>query len=264
MAISLTDLRRVRADQPPRIIIYGPPGMGKTSLAAEFPEPVFLQTEEGTPGGLELVSFGHLQSFGALMDAIAALYDGEHAFRTIVLDNLSDTEKLVWAETAQRNTWKSIEQPGYGKGYVEADRVWAELIDGLNAVRRQRGVGIVLIGHAAIERFDDPTSASYSRYDIDLHKRAKALLEREADAIFLVKQDVSIEKEDAGFNKSRTVAQGQARWIYTEGRPSYTAKSRYQMPDKLLYQQGKGYLALAPYLPASTNSAAQLKEVVNG
>ena len=257
MALSLTDLKRVRADLPPRIIIYGPPGMGKTTLASEFPAPVFLQIEDGTPGDLELTSFGHLQSFSAVMDALTALYAEEHAYKTVVVDSLSELEALIWEETARRNNWQSIEQPGYGKGYVEADRVWGEFIEGLNALRRQRGLGIVLIGHAVVDRFDDPTSQSYSRYDIDLHKRAKASLDREVDAIFLVKQEVAIAKEDTGFNKQRTIGMsGDARWIYTEGRPSFTAKSRYPMPDRILFKKGAGYAAIAPHLPGSAASAA--------
>lgn len=257
MALSLSNLKRVRADLPARIIIYGPPGMGKTTLASEFPAPVFLQAEDGTPGDLELMSFGHLQSFAAVMDALTALYAEEHAYKTVVVDSLSELESLIWAETAQRNSWQSIEQPGYGRGYVEADRVWSEFIEGLNALRRQRGLCIVLIGHATVERFDDPTSQSYSRYDIDLHKRAKATLDREVDAIFLVKQEVAVVKEDAGFNKQRAIGMsGDARWIYTEGRPSYAAKSRYPMPDRLLFKRGAGYAALAQYLPGGMTPAA--------
>ena len=56
MALSLSSLVRAKSDKPPRIVIYGVPGIGKTSLAAEFPDPIFIQTEEGT-GNLELTSF---------------------------------------------------------------------------------------------------------------------------------------------------------------------------------------------------------------
>ena len=48
MAISLSSLKKVRATAAPRIVIYGAEGDGKTSAAASFPNPVFIQTEVGT------------------------------------------------------------------------------------------------------------------------------------------------------------------------------------------------------------------------
>ncbi|WP_449395554.1 AAA family ATPase [Devosia riboflavina] len=67
MALSISDLKKVRADLPPRILFYGPPGIGKTTIAAEFPKPVFLQIEDGTPGEVELNSFGRLETFDQVM-----------------------------------------------------------------------------------------------------------------------------------------------------------------------------------------------------
>jgi len=193
MPLSLADLRTVTADLPPRILIYGPEKMGKTTLAAEFPAPVFLQTERGESAGLQIISFGHLTSFAAVLDALGALASEEHAFKSVVVDSLSELQKLVWAEVCTRNNWQSIEQPGYGKGYTEADYIWRELIDALNWLRVERGMMVILIAHAEIDRFDDPETASYSRYAIDLHKRAEAMVKREVDAILLVKKDVTIQ-----------------------------------------------------------------------
>ena len=73
MAIKIGNLKRLRASVSPRILIYGTAGIGKTSLASEFPAPVFLQTEEGTPGDVELMSWGVLKTFQEVLDAIAEL-----------------------------------------------------------------------------------------------------------------------------------------------------------------------------------------------
>lgn len=258
MAIALAGLNKVRATQPPRVAIYGPPGMGKTSLAAEFPAPVFIQTEDGTPGDLEIDSFGHVQSFAGVMEKVAQLYTEGHGFKTLVVDSLSELEKLIFAEVCRRKNWSSIEDPGYGKGYKEADYVWQQFLEGCNALRRDRGMAIVLVGHTNTDRFDDPTSASYSRYEIDLHDRAMKQIDRECDAILLVKQEVTMLKEDQGFNKERVRGAGDARWIYCNPNPAYTAKNRYGMPDKVLYQKGQGFAQLAVYLPQpSAEVAAQ-------
>lgn len=262
MAIDINSLRKRRSDKPPRLIIYGPEKMGKTSLAASFPNPVFVQIEDGTPGDLELTSFGRLTSFSQVMEALVALYSGEHGYHTLVVDSTSALEPLVWAEVCARKSWKSIEEPGYGKGYKEADYVWQEFWDGVTALWRDRGMAIVLIAHSTIERFDDPQTQSYSRYDIDLHDRVKNLLKREVDGILLVKQDVSLLKEDTGFGKERARASGSARWIFCEGSPAFTAGNRYGMPDKLLFKQGEGFTSLSPYFPkpATDEPVAEKKD----
>lgn len=256
MALSISDLKRVRATLPPRMLVYGPPGLGKTTLASEFPRAAFLQIEDGTPGDLELDSFGQLTSFDALIETLGVLYSEDHQYKTAVIDGIDKLEPLIWQALCAEKKWNSIEEPGYGKGYIEADRYWRDLIEGLNALRRDRGMTTILIAHSEVGRFDDPRTVSYSRFDFRLHKRAHAMIEDEMDAIFFINQDASIKEEDQGFNKKRAHAEGVQRWIYTEGRPALNAKNRYGMPAKILFQKGKGYSSMEKYFPANGQPVA--------
>lgn len=262
MAISMASLKRVKATDPPRVLLYGPEKAGKTTLASEFPDPVFLQTEEGN-GTLALDTFGKLTSYADVMDAIGTLYTEAHEFRTLVVDSVTALQTLVYAETGERgddkgNKKQRIEDFGYGKGYVYALAVWQELIDGIMALRRDRGMGVVLIAHSKIERFDDPETVSYSRYEIDLHEKARDLLKREVDVVLLLKPDVTIKTEEQGFNKTRARADGgRSVWMHTSSRPAYAAGNRYDLPERILYERGKGYAALAPHFP---NTAAALPQ----
>jgi hypothetical protein len=253
--ISLKDLKSVTANSAPCMLVYGQPGDGKTSLAASFPDPVFLQLEDGCPGDVEMVSFGLISDFKNMMSAISSLYDGDHDFKTVVIDSVTELQKIIFAETCARGDDKgvvkaNIEDFGYGKGYVYAQRIWQEFLDGILALRRDRGMTVIMIAHSTIERFDDPESSSYDRYEIDLHKRSVGMIERVTDAILLIKRTVSIKKEDVGFNKERAIAEGgSSLFIFAEGRPAFVAKNRYGIPPRVRYEKGQGFEAIKQYLP---------------
>lgn len=263
MAISIRDLKRVTATQPPRALIYGPPGMGKTTFASEWPNPIYLQIEDGTPAGLEISSFGKLESLDEVMEAIGSLYTEEHDGQTLVIDSLDKLEPLVWAKVCADNQWQNMETVGYGKSYVAADTYWRDFVDGCNAIRRDKNMSVVYIAHSTINTVDDPMTTSYSRFDIRLHKRAIGIFQDEVDAIFFLNQDVTI-KTDAAAGKGgngRTRADGGGnRWVYASPRPVFVAKNRYGIPDKFMYERGKGYAAIAGYLPGQPEAKLQAAE----
>jgi len=229
MAISLDSLRRGGVPQPERLIIYGPHGVGKTSIAAGAPSPVIIQTEDGL-GMLDVPTFGVLRDFRDVTAAIGELANGDHDFQTVIVDSLDWLEPLIWSYTCELQKWNSIEDAGYGKGYLEADKHWRHFFDGMDALRTNRNMGIILIAHTEVKTFEPPDSAAYDRYQPKLHKRASALAQENADGVFLVNYRVSLVKDDPKDKDSRQrgVGAGQ-RVLYTEERPSHLAKNRWRM-----------------------------------
>jgi hypothetical protein len=247
---TLADVHPVTATLPPRLLIHGKEGTGKTSLAAQFPSVIFLQTEDGTPGGRELASFGPLEDLNSVRDAIAALGNEAHGFRTVALDSVSALEPLIWAAVCREQGWSSIEDGNYGRGYIAADGVWRDLLAGFDWLRR-RGMIILLIAHSAVETITDPRAQAYTSFQVRLHKRARALLQDWCDAVGFLSIDIVTKAEDAGFGRKRVRADGGSqRYLHFEPRPAYTAKSRYPLPAKMPVPLYFDFAAkLAPHLP---------------
>lgn len=253
--ISLSSIKRGQPPKPPIILMYGTHGVGKTSFAASAPEPVFIQLEDGL-GQIEAPTFGLLKSFGEMMEAIGSLYSEEHEFKTLVIDSIDWAEPLIWDQVCKDNGWQSIEAPGYGKGYIAAVELWRVLFEGLNALRSEKGMTIILLAHSEIRRFDSPEAEPWDRYQPKLHAKASALVQELSDCVFFVNYRVSTVKSDTGFGKKvvRAVGAGE-RVLYTAERPSHLAKNRYSMPDTLPLS----WDAVAEFVPSL--SVAQNKEI---
>lgn len=233
MAVSLASLVRKRAVKPPRAVIYGTHGVGKTTLAASAPAPIFIQLEDGLTS--DTPTFGILTSFEDVMGAIGELYSQEHEFQTVVFDTIDWLEPIIWAEACKRGGWASIEDAGYGKGYLAASTVWREFLDGTNALRNERNMTVILLAHAEIKRFDSPDSDPYDRYQPKLHRLASALVQENVDTILFATRLIATKKLDEKDKTSRVrgVGGGQ-RVLYTEERPAYIAKNRDDMPQQIL------------------------------
>ena len=234
MAINLASISKtVRNTLPPRVVVHGPHGVGKSTLGANAYAPVFLPLEDGLTG-LEVNAFPLLTSYEQVRQALQSLRTEPHTFGTVVIDSLDWLEPLIWAEVCSRNKWTSIEQPGYGKGYVETLSLWREVLDLCNALRTERGMAVMLIAHSEIKRFEAPDTEAFERYQIKLQRSAAALVQEWADIIGFAQFETAIKKEAVGFNtqRARGVTTGR-RLLHVTEKPAYVAKNRYGMVDTI-------------------------------
>lgn len=233
MAISIASLRTSTSLTPPRLLTYGVAGVGKTLFATSAPRPAVIQTEDGL-GAISASTFGVLRSFDEVMEAISSLYSEPHDFQTVVVDSLDWLEPLIWQHTAQLHNQPNIEAFGYGKGYAAAADTWRSFLEGLNALRDERGMAVILLAHAEIKRFDSPETEPYDRYQPKLHRSASALVQEHVDAVLFANYRVTTLKSDVGFNKKvvRGVSGGD-RLLHTVERPAFLAKNRFGLPETL-------------------------------
>lgn len=235
----LEQIQRGRQSLPPRLVLYGTEGIGKSTFGASAPKPIFLPTEDGL-SEIDCDRFPLITTYDAATAALESLYHEKHDYQTVVVDSLDWLERLIWDELCRQYDVSSIEKVdgGYAKGYTHALGLWRELLNGLARLRVDRGMAIVCIAHAKVEKFEDPEATAYDRYSPRLHKHASSLVCEWADAVLFATRKIRVQTEDAGFNRKRGVAfplgkDGGDRVIRTIGGPSCVAKNRYGLPEEL-------------------------------
>ena len=235
MGLSLESIVTGREHKPPRIVFYGPMGVGKTTLAAAAPDPVFIQVEDGA-GKLDLPRFPLVEKFEDVMDALKLLYRDEHNYKTVVIDTLSRLEQIVHDEI--RKTKGDEIFAHFGRGYKLAEPYFERLIQGLNALRDRKGMMVLVLGHSDIERYESPEVDAYDRYMLNCHDKIRDLVYQWCDMMLFGTYKVSVRKEELGFNQSRGRGIGKGeRVIYTEERPTHLAKNRYDLPHEVPFKK---------------------------
>lgn len=217
--------------KPPRIVLYGGPGVGKTTFAASSDKPIFICTEDGL-GQLTVDHFPLVTTFEEIIDHIDALVQEDHNYQTVVIDSLDWLENIIWTKVAADQGKTNIEDIGFAKGYIFALNYWREILNGLNFLRNSKGIMPILLAHSQIKTFQSPTTEPYDRYTLKLHAKASAVVEEWADAILYAGYKTVTKGDKSKGEHVRGIGKGE-RLLYTEERPGFTAKNRYSLPAEL-------------------------------
>ena len=229
--MSLANIRKKAKQKPPRIVLYGGAGIGKTFFAASMNKPIFVLTEDGM-GKIEADHFPLSESFEDVLKNLQSLIDNDNDYKTLVVDSLDWLEPLIWDKACQDNNFKSIESVGYGKGYVEALKYWRIYLNLLNELR-EKGYTIMQIAHNQIKRFESPEIEAYDRHELKLHRKAADLILEHSDCCFFANFKLgTVQVKGKGGNMTTKAVSGE-RIIYCQEKPAYLAKNRYALPETL-------------------------------
>lgn len=220
-----------------KVVVYGPEGIGKSTFASRFPDPVFIDTE-GSTNDMDIARFEKPTSWQMLMEQLRYVKQNPSVCKTLVIDTADWAEQMCVEDLCARNGKKGIEDFGYGNGYVYAKEEFGRFLNFLSELV-DAGVNVVLTAHAQIRKFEQPDEmGAYDRYELKLGKKTQSqtspLVKEWADMLlFCNYKTISVVVDDKG---KKNKAQGGRRVMYTSHHPCWDAKNRYGLPEEVPFE----------------------------
>ena len=230
MTNKILDLIR-RGKQPgaDRVLIYGPEGVGKSTVASQAESPVFFATEDGVRF-LDTASFPQAKDYDDGLAQIDALLTGDHEYKTLVIDTIDWLEALIVDAVVKENSWESIEDPGWGKGFVQVGIKWRNVLSLLDRIRA-KGIQIVMLAHSDVKMFNSPDEEGYSRYVLAMSKVGAALCKQWCDSVLFARYETFTKK---GTDKRVQGISSGKRVLETTWHAAFDAKNRCGLPEQIL------------------------------
>lgn len=217
-----------------KVVIYGPEGIGKSTFASRFPDPVFIDTE-GSTKDMDVARLPEASSWQMITEEIEYIRTNPNTCRTIVVDTIDWAERMCVEHICQKHRKNGIEDFGYGNGYVYVAEEFGRFLNKLEEVVKA-GVNVVLTAHSQVRKFEQPDEMrAYDRYELKLGKKTSSqtspLVKEWADMLLFANyKTYSVATDDKG---KKFKAQGGERVLYTSHHSCWDAKNRYGLPDQV-------------------------------
>ena len=218
---------------PVKTLIYGPEGIGKSTLAAAFPEPVFIDAE-GSTRALDVPRFPDASTWQQIMSDVDYVIQHPDCCRTLVIDTMDKAEMRCTEYVLKSNGKSGIEDFGFGKGYVYLQEEFQKLLDKLDAVIAT-GIHVVCVAHAYMRKFEQPDElGSYDRWELKLSKKCAPITKEWADMVLFCNYKTMVVNVDGqGELKGKNKVRGGKRVMYSCHHPCWDAKNRFGLPEEM-------------------------------
>ena len=233
-----------KIDRAKKVVVYGAEGIGKTTFASKFPNPLFIDTEGGT-AHMDVRRIDRPETWDALVDLVNEVASTPGVCATLVIDTADWAEQSCIASVCQKYKKAGIEEFGYGKGYTYVAEEFARLLAACDRVIAA-GIHVVITAHAKMRKFEQPDEmGAYDRWEMKLSKQVAPLLKEWCDMLLFCNYKTFVVSSD---NNGPKKAQGGKRVIYTSHHPCWDAKNRHNLPEEM----DLDYANIAPLFSGKT------------
>lgn len=222
---------------PRRILLYGQHGVGKSTWAAKAPNAIFLNCEDGL-NDIDCDKTEYLKSFNQVMETLNWMASNDHDYKTIVVDTIDWVEQMIFKDICVSARVESVADIDFGKGFPRAIPKWKMFLEFLEALRRGKGMAIILLAHARVEKFSNPEGATYDRYAPDLWTNSRGegagnMIQEWCDEVLFAQFRVMTTTEGKGFNQKQVAVGGKEAYLRTKESASCLAKNRIGLPEEM-------------------------------
>lgn len=202
------NIRQGKQTAPRKVVIYGNPKMGKSTLAASAPDCLLIPTEDRVKH-IDCAKTDVVKNFDEIMEVFEYLMSGT-SYRSVIIDSLDWMEPMLHAYICKKKGFiKGLQddhnkETNYGKGMkVHAVEGWKMFLQNCDILRETQNMSIILVAHSAIEKISPPDGDAFDRYTMKIDKNAVSVVEEWADIIGFYQRDLVIKKEDTGFGQKK-------------------------------------------------------------
>ena len=222
----MLNITKGKINRAQKVVIYGPEGIGKSSLAARFPDPVIIDTEGGT-AHMDVRRIDKPQTWEELLSIVKEVAATPGICKSLVIDTADWAEQLITTYLCNKYKQNSIESFGYGKGYTYMAEEFSRLLSSCDLVIAA-GIHVVITAHAKMRKFEQPDEmGAYDRWEMKLSKQTAPLLKEWCDMLLFCNYQTFVVTSENDTKK----AQGGKRVIYTSHHPAWDAKTRIALPE---------------------------------
>ena len=252
----MLNITKGKINRAQKVVIYGSEGIGKSSLAANFPEPLFIDTEGGT-AQMDVRRIDKPQSWEELLAIVQEVAATPDVCKSLILDTADWAEQLIVTFLCAKYKQNSIESFGYGKGYTYLAEEFTKLLNAFDRVITA-DIHVVITAHAKMRKFEQPDEmGAYDRWEMKLSKQVAPLLKEWCDLLLFCNYQTFVVTSENNTQK----AQGGKRVMYTSHHPAWDAKNRVHLPEvlELDYKHIAHIFAEQPSQSNTAKSAAETK-----
>lgn len=217
-----------RIPKAQKVVLYGVEGIGKSTFASQFPDTLFIDTEDSTLH-MDVKRFDKPTSWTMLLQQVEYVKINRPC-QTLVIDTIDWAEEICKKHLMAANGWNAIDAEGYGKKFVALAKEMGTLLDKLSEVI-DVGINVVITAHAMLRKKEEPDEmGAYDRYELKLEKKTAPIVKEWSDNVLFANYKTTIITDSKTESKKAT---GGQRMMYTTHRPAWDAKNRWQLPDEL-------------------------------
>jgi len=274
--------------QAPVLTIVGFPGVGKSTIAALFPAPIFIQAENAStvfetwPEDKQPQFFPEIpvpnlkreiRPSEVIIDQLRELITADHSFKTVVIDTITSMNSLFESEVVEFDP-QGVDNigeaaGGFHKGFLVVAGMHVKIRQACEHLRR-KGIAVVFLSHTGVVKMKNrPDAGEYTAYSMDMPEKARQIYISSSDAVLYLKAREFVMGHEQN-KKGQTTKYGRVtntgeRVLITssDGTIGYVdAKNRYSLPEEIdVEKEQNPLLALIPFFNGGKTAPAINEEV---